>query len=325
MSDASRRQRASREALHAQAVSAAASASGPNFGAAARRIGAAAGALALLGGLALGARFLVGESRAELESPGRDTEPRVFTSARDQIRMVVPRLWHATDQATYPGVILWMMRNQPPAQIALTAEPFTRELYCSWPAQCRASQEPLTARLACALRTKLAAQRLRVGPTQPGPKENEAAGIPSAWFEYDDGKRFLRQAVALTADRVYSLVLSSPTGEARASHARAFEQMLRTLRPLTAAEAASVAAARAGSADAAGSAGTAAVNAAGSADAGVPVTDAGAPATDAGAPAADAAAANVPAPAPAANASPSALAPAASSPAPKLPPVGPCP
>jgi hypothetical protein len=201
-----------------------------------RRLATAASALALLGALALATRFLVGESRADLENPGRDTEPRVFTSPRDQIRMVVPRQWQATDQPTYPGLILWMMRDQPPGQVVLTAEAFTRELYCSWPPQCRAARESLTAKLACALRTRLAAQRLRVGPTQPGPKENDAAGIPSAWFEYEDGKRFLRQAVALTADRAYSLVLSSPTVDARAAHARAFEQMLRTLRPLTEAE-----------------------------------------------------------------------------------------
>jgi hypothetical protein len=212
-----------------------------------RRLATAASALAMLGASALAMRFLVGESSAELENPGRDTEPRVFTSARDQIRMVVPRLWHATDQPTYPGLILWMMRNQPPAQLALTAEAFTRELYCSWPAQCRAGREPLAGRFACALRTKLAAQRLRVGPTQPGPKENDAAGIPSAWFEYEDGRRFLRQAVALTSDRAFSLVMSSPSAEARAAHARAFEQMLRTLRPLTPDEVAVAAAAAAAS------------------------------------------------------------------------------
>jgi hypothetical protein len=250
-----------------------------------RRLASAISALALLGAGAIAIRFLVGESRAEIENPGRDTEPRLFTSARDQIRMVVPRQWRATDQSTYPGIILWVLRDQPPGQIALTAEAFTRELYCSWPSQCRASQESITSRFACALRTRLSAQRLRVGPAQPGPKENTAAGMPSAWFEYDDGKRFLRQAVALTADRAISLVLSAPTAEGRAAHVRAFEQMLRTLRPLTADEAAiSVAAAE---------------------------PDAGAPTGDAGA---------APPPGDA-----SAAAHATSSPATKIDPVGPCP
>ena len=201
-----------------------------------RRIATAVTALALLAAMALAGHSLVGKSAADLENPGRDNEPRVFTSPRDRIRMVVPRQWYATDQPSYPGLILWMSRPQPPAQISLTAEAFTRELYCSWPPQCRASQESLTAKFACALRTQLVAHRLRVGPTQPGPKENAAAGMSSSWFEYEDGKRFLRHAVALTADRAYSLVLSSPTTDARAAHARAFEQMLRTLRPLSAVE-----------------------------------------------------------------------------------------
>ena len=96
----------------------------------------------------------------------------------------------------------------------------------------------MTNKYACALRAKLQAQRLRVGPTQAGPKENEAAGIPSVWFEYDDGKRFLRQAIAVTNDRAISLVLSAPTNEARSAHVRPFDQALRTLRLLSAAEAA---------------------------------------------------------------------------------------
>jgi hypothetical protein len=57
--------------------------------------------------------------------------------------------------------------------------------------------------------------------------------MPSVWFEVDDGKRHLRQAVSIAEDRVVSLVLSAPSAEARSTHVRAFEQALRTLRPLT--------------------------------------------------------------------------------------------
>jgi hypothetical protein len=150
--------------------------------------------------------------------------------------MLVPRGWRASDQPSYPGHLLWMARNQPQGQIELTAEPFTRDLYCSWPVTCRTSHEGLPSKYACALRLKLQAQRLRVGPDQAGPKDNQTAGLQSIWFEYDDGKHFLRQAIAFSAahDRAFSLVLSAPTGEARATHARAFEQALRTLRPLSA-------------------------------------------------------------------------------------------
>ncbi len=168
--------------------------------------------------------ILVGESRADLEN-------QVFTSRPDHLRLVVPRGWVATEQPSYPGLLLSMMREQPEGRIALTAEAFTRDFYCSWPVSCRTSKESLPTKFACALRTALALdnKKLHVGPVQAGPKENEEAGLPSVWFEYDDGKHFVRQAVALAGDRAVSLLLVAPTTEARGSHGRAFEQALRTL------------------------------------------------------------------------------------------------
>jgi hypothetical protein len=165
-----------------------------------------------------------------------ELENHVYTSRNDHIRMVVPRGWRESDAPSYPGLLLWMMR--PDAKIVLTAEPFTRELYCSWPVTCRTSHDftSMTARYACALRQRLTAQGMRIGPVQAGPKENEDAGLTSVWFEYDDGKHFMRQAVALGEDRAYSLVLAASTGEARNSNVRAFDQALRTLRPLTSIE-----------------------------------------------------------------------------------------
>jgi len=110
------------------------------------------------------------------------------------------------------------------------------------------------------------------------------------WFEYDDGKHFLRHAVALSSDRAISLVLSAPTNDARATHVRAFEQALRTLHTLTAAE-------------------TAPVDAV---DAAVPVSDGATPPADGAAALADAA-----------NVDAGVM--FESAPAPKINPVGPCP
>lgn len=183
--------------------------------------------LALAAALALIAGVLVEESAADLDG-------QVFTSRPDRLQLLVPRGWRVSDQKSYPGMLLWMARSQPQGQIELTAEDFTRELYCSWPVTCRTSRDPLpAAKYACALRTKLEAMHLRVGPIQAGPRENEAAGVPSVWFEYDDGKHFLRQAIAMSDDRAFSLVLSTPTADARATHTRAFEQALRTMQLLT--------------------------------------------------------------------------------------------
>lgn len=183
--------------------------------------------------------FLVGVCAlafADLENQQRGGESGVFTSKNDRLRLVVPRGWFATEQPSYPGELLWMLHQQPDAHVVLTAQPFTRRLYCSWPVPCRTTHDSLESKYACALATNLKNQKMHVGPIQAGPKENAAAGMPSVWIEYDDGHRFLRQAVALTEDRVVSLVLSTGSPEARTSYVRAFEQALRTLRPLTAEE-----------------------------------------------------------------------------------------
>ena len=190
--------------------------------------------LALLVAIGVASGFLVGESRADLEA-------QVFTSRPYRLRLVVPRGWRATDQPSYPGLLLWMLRAQPEGQIVLTSEAFTRQRFCSWPVACRSSNESLSAKYACALRQKLAAQKIQVGPVQAGPKDNDAAGLPSVWFEYDDGKRFLRQAVAVADDRAVTLVLSSPSNDARATNVRPFEQALRSLHTLTADETAAAA------------------------------------------------------------------------------------
>jgi hypothetical protein len=199
-----------------------------------QRLRRAAFPLALAAAIAVAVGLLVDDSAAELEN-------QVFTSRADRLRIVVPRGWRASDLPSYPGLLLWMAPNQVgqpalPGQIQLTVERFTRDLYCTWPASCRASQDPLPSKYACALRLKLEALRLRVEPIQAGPKENEQAGLSSISFDYDDGKHFLRQAIAFSADRAISLVLSAPSKELRTRHARAFDQALRTLHQLSAEE-----------------------------------------------------------------------------------------
>jgi len=190
----------------------------------------AAIALPLVAVLAL--VFSDGEVAADLENNNS-----VYTSPSGRLRMIVPRGWRATDQPSYPGLLLWMMRSQPEGQLVLTAEAFTRDLYCSWPIACRANHDATPVeKYACALRDRLAREHFRVGPTQPGPKDTEAGGLPSVWFELDDGKHFLRQAIAMTNDRAISLVLTTSSNDARSAHSRAFEQALRTLHVLSTAE-----------------------------------------------------------------------------------------
>jgi hypothetical protein len=185
--------------------------------------------LALVAALAVAVVVVVGDSAAELDN-------LVFTSRVDRLRMIVPRNWRASDQPSYPGLLLWMAPFQSAGQMDLTVEEFNRNLFCSWPVTCRTSRETIPSKYACALRAKLEARHLKVGPVQAGPRETEDAGLPSVWFEYDDGKRFLRHAIAFSPDRAVSLVLSAPSSEIRAALARGFEQALRTLRLLSAEE-----------------------------------------------------------------------------------------
>jgi hypothetical protein len=176
---------------------------------------------------------------ADLDPKACSNQTQVLTARAERVRMVIPRNWCGSDHPGYPGILVSItpnVRSAPQGEILLTAEPFTRELYCSWSPNCR-NQSSLSAKYACALREKLTASRLRVGPAQLGPKENEVAGLPSIWFEFEDGKRFLRQAVAVTGDRALSLVLSAPSIDARSTHVRAFDQALRTLQILSAGEA----------------------------------------------------------------------------------------
>jgi hypothetical protein len=198
-----------------------------------QRLRRAAFPLALIGVVALVIGILVENSAADLENG-------VFTSRGDHLRLTVPRGWRSSDQQSYPGLVLWMARSQPQGQIVLTSEELTHELYCSWPVACRTSHEALPWKYACALRGKLEARGLHVEGVQPGPKENEVAGLPSVWFEYQDDKHFLRHAIAFSSDRAFSLVLSAPNSEARATHTRAFEQTLRTMRLLSEEETARV-------------------------------------------------------------------------------------
>src|ERR1051326_5679428 len=83
-----------------------------------------------------------------------DLENSVFTSKTEHLRLVVPRGWRATDQPSYPGLLLWMMRNQPEGRMVLTSGALPREFYCSWPVTCGTSHDftSMQARVACALR-----------------------------------------------------------------------------------------------------------------------------------------------------------------------------
>lgn len=165
-------------------------------------------------------------------TPRAEIDGQVFTSATHRIRVTIPRGWRASDQRSYPGILLWMLRSQPEGRVIVGSEPLSQALYCAWPQACRALSQPLSARYACAVRAELERPNILLGPVQAGPKENVDAKLPSVWFEFTDGKSYVRQALAVNERIAVSFVLSTRSATDRATHARAFDQALRSLREL---------------------------------------------------------------------------------------------
>ena len=181
-------------------------------------------------GRPLVAAILVGGVIAMIALPSDATlEGQVFTSDTHRLRMTAPRGWRPSDQPTYPGVLLWMRRSKPPGLMLLTSETIDDEAYCSWPAQCRQQSELLAAQYACALAARLEHIGFKVGPVQTGPRDGE---LSSVWFEYEDGKKFMRQGVATDEARAHTLILSTSSSQQRGNHVRAFDQALRSMHPL---------------------------------------------------------------------------------------------
>ncbi len=178
---------------------------------------------------------LVGALSAGSSTALAELDNQLFTSKNHRVKLTVPKGWRPSELPSYPGIILWMLRSQPEGRIVVGAEPLRQELFCSWSPECRAFPT-MAARYACHLRAQLDRQDVLLGPVQAGPKDLDAK-LQSVWFEFTDGKRFVRQAIAANDRRVVSIALSTGSAADRATHARAFEQALRSLGELTEAEA----------------------------------------------------------------------------------------
>lgn len=182
---------------------------------------------AFLVGAALLAVALTRAARGHAEIDGQ-----VFTSRVERLKLTIPKGWRASDLPSYPGVVLYLLRSQPEGRILVGSEPLRQQLYCSWPPDCRKEGVALEKQYACALQRQLDRQH-NVGSIQAGPKENLAAGLPSVWFEYTDNLRYSRVALAVNARRAVTMVLTTSSVADRASHARAFDQALRSLHELS--------------------------------------------------------------------------------------------
>ena len=110
----------------------------------------------------------------------------------------------------YSSILLWMHRRSPGGKMLLAAEKL---------------EQPMNS-LEYANKTRELLGKL--GFEARTPQLHAATG--AYWLEFNNDKRFLRQAVLVSGQIGYSLTLSATTSRDRSSHLRAFDFALRSIR-----------------------------------------------------------------------------------------------
>ncbi len=98
-----------------------------------------------------------------------------------RIELTAPKNWRPSEERSYPSVLLWMARREPPGRILLTAERLETNLDT----------------LAYARRTARLLETLGFAVRRPRLHSRTGA----YWMDFDNDDRFLRQAF-LVADNV---------------------------------------------------------------------------------------------------------------------------
>lgn len=177
--------------------------------------------LVVAGLLATG--LLVGELLLGVLAPGslapgwRTVDAQVvgnrYQSKEWGLRITAPAQWHLSQQTSYPDILLWMYRPNPPGKMLLSAE----EL-----------DDRLTSRQ-YAERTARTLKALKDPEFQIGSPQLHAA-TGAYWIDFDDGKTYLRQALLVSGNVGYALTLSAASEKLRQQHVRAFDYALRRIR-----------------------------------------------------------------------------------------------
>jgi len=146
-----------------------------------------------------------------------------FRSDEWHVRMTAPKNWQISEQTSYPNVLLWMVRRNPPGKMLLSAE----------------QQPDHINSLEYATRTSKVLESL--GFTVRPPQHHPATG--AYWVDFTNcvdptknctGKMYLRQAYLVANGVAYALTLSAPDARTRGKHLRAFDYALRSIRLLRA-------------------------------------------------------------------------------------------
>ena len=140
-----------------------------------------------------------------------EIEGEEFISEAWRIQLTAPKNWQLTEQTAYPNILLRIERRDPKGVILLAAERVTGIK----------TQE-------YAIEVVKRLEGLGFKTRAPSLHATTGAFV----IDFDNGKAFLRQALLVVDDIGYSLTLSAPDARIRGQHLRAFEAVLRGLRPL---------------------------------------------------------------------------------------------
>ena len=160
---------------------------------------------------------LVSLAVATLLIAGRGADAEVvgnrYQSGEWGLRITAPAHWYISQQTSYPDILLWMYRPNPPGKMLLSAEELKEHMSSLQYAEQTA--ETLA---------KLKRSKFKVGT----PQLHAATG--AYWIDFDNGETFLRQALLVSGGVGYALTLSASSEKLRQQHVRAFDYALRRIR-----------------------------------------------------------------------------------------------
>lgn len=157
--------------------------------------------------------FSLGGLLASWDPVGAQVVGNRYQSKQWGLRITAPANWYLSQQTSYPDILLWMYRPNPPGKMLLSAEELDDRLTSLQYAERTASTL-----------AKLKRPKFKVG----SPQLHAATG--AYWIDFDDGETYLRQALLVSGNVGYSLTLSAAGEKLRQQHVRAFDYALRRIR-----------------------------------------------------------------------------------------------
>jgi hypothetical protein len=147
-----------------------------------------------------------------MSTPARaDIDGDLFTRTvfSYEVQLVTPKNWIPSEERSYPSIILWLTRREPPGRMVLSAERIDR----------RESSLAYAERTRSLLRT--------LGYRVRRPRLHAQTG--AYWIDFDHEGTYLRQAFLVVGDVGFALTLSANDSRTRGQHLRSFDAALRTL------------------------------------------------------------------------------------------------